>query len=103
MKMSKEFYMKKHAVGSTKIIGACDRELLGKVIRDETGLEISVVEKFYGGKLVDDEELLRSIRNAASVNLVGNRIVKTALENGFGRKDNVKKIGGVMFMMIIRI
>lgn len=101
--MGKSFYMKEHAVGSTKIIGACDRELLGKVIKDETGLEISLVETFYGGKLVDDEELLRSIRDAASVNLVGNRIVKTVLEKGFGKEDNAKKIGGVMFMMIIHI
>ncbi len=101
--MSKDFYMKEHAVGSTKIIGACDRELLGKVIKDKTGLEINVVEKFYGGKLVDDEELLKSIRDAASVNLVGNRIVKTVLEKGFGTVDNAKKIGGVMFIMIVHI
>jgi len=95
--------MKEHAVGSTKIIGACDRELLGKTIRDETGLEVNVVEKFYGGRLVDEEELLRSINDASSVNLIGNRVVKTVLEKGFGRMDNAKKIGGVMFMMIIRI
>jgi len=101
--MSKDFYMKEHAVGSTKIIGACDRELLGKTIRDETGLEVNVVEKFYGGRLVDEEELLRSINEASSVNLIGNRVVKTVLEKGFGRMDNAKKIGGVMFMMIIRI
>jgi len=101
--MSKDFYMKEHAVGSTKIVGACDRELLGKTIRDETGLEVNVVEKFYGGRLVDEEELLRSINDASSVNLIGNRVVKTVLEKGFGRMDNAKKIGGVMFMMIIRI
>jgi len=101
--MSKDFYMKEHAVGSTKIIGACDRELLGKTIRDETGLEVNVVERFYGGRLVDEEELLRSISDASSVNLIGNRVVKTVIEKGFGRMDNAKKIGGVMFMMIIRI
>lgn len=101
--MGKDFYMKEHAVGSTKIIGACDKELLGKTIKDETGLEVNVVKKFYGGRLVDEEELLRSIRDASSANLIGNRVVKTVLERGFGRADNAKKIGGVMFMMIIRI
>ncbi|MBO3832450.1 MAG: DUF424 family protein [Candidatus Brockarchaeota archaeon] len=101
--MNGEFYMKEHSVGSTKIIGACDRELLGKTIKDETGLEVNVAEKFYGGRLVDGQELLRSIRDASSVNLVGNRVVKTVLESGLGKVDNARKIGGVMFMMIIRI
>ena len=101
--MSKDFYMKEHSVGSTKIIGACDRELLGKTIKDETGLEVNVVEKFYGGRLVDEEELLRSIRDASSVNLIGNRIVKTVLKSGLGKGDNARKIGGVLFMMIIHI
>lgn len=101
--MSREFYMKEHTVGLTKIIGACDKELLGKTIKDETGLEVNVAEKFYGGRLVDSEELLRIIQDASSVNLIGNRIVRTVLESGLGRVDNARKIGGVMFMMIIRI
>ncbi|NHV99489.1 MAG: DUF424 family protein [Thaumarchaeota archaeon] len=95
--------MKEHSVGTTKIIGACDKELLGRIIKDETGLEVNVAERFYGGRLVDKEELLESIQNASSVNLVGNRVVKTVLESGLGREDNTRKIGGVMFMMIIRI
>lgn len=103
MKMGKDFYMKEHVVGSTKIIGACDKELLGKTIEDRTGFGINVAENFYGGRLVDEEELLRSIRNASSVNLVGNRVVKVVLEGGFGRIDNARKIGEVMFMMIIRV
>ncbi|MEM2049701.1 MAG: DUF424 family protein [Thermoproteota archaeon] len=101
--MSREFYMKEHSVGSTKIVGACDKELLGKTIKDETGLEVNVAEKFYGGRLVDEEELLKSIQDASSVNLIGNRVVRTVLESGLGSVDNARRIGGVMFMMIIRI
>jgi hypothetical protein len=101
--MSKDFYMKEHVVGATRVIGACDRELLGKTLKDETGFELNVVEKFYGGTLVDGEELLKTIKNANSVNLVGNRIVKTVLENGLGKESSVKKIGGVMLMMIVHI
>ncbi|MGQ9597360.1 MAG: DUF424 family protein [Thermoproteota archaeon] len=103
MKTDKDFYIKEHLVGTIRIIGACDRELLGKVIKDETGLEINVNEKFYGGMLVDKEDLMGTIKNANSVNLIGNRVVKAVLENGFGRAESVKKIGGVMFMMVIHI
>lgn len=95
--------MKEHVVGTTRIIGACDRELLGKTIKDETGLEINVDEKFYGGMLVDKEDLLNTIKNANSVNLIGNRIVETVLEKGVGRMESVKKVGGIMLMMIIHI
>ncbi|MEM2088918.1 MAG: DUF424 family protein [Thermoproteota archaeon] len=101
--MSKEFYMKEHVAGTTRVIGACDRELLGKTLKDETGFEVKVAEKFYGGTLVDEEELLKTIKNANSVNLVGNRVVKTVLENGLGKESSVKKIGGVMLMMIVHI
>jgi hypothetical protein len=101
--MSKEFYMKEHVVGTTRIVGACDRELLGKILKDEEGFEVNIVEKFYGGTLVDGEELLKTIKNANSVNLVGNRIVKTVLEKGLGKESSVKKIGGVMLMMIVHI
>ncbi|MEM2487600.1 MAG: DUF424 family protein [Thermoproteota archaeon] len=101
--MKKSFYAKEHIVGTTRIVGACDMELLGRTIRDETGLEINVAERFYGGMLVNEEELLSLIENANSINLVGNRIVKTVLEKGFGRTSSVKEVGGVMLMMIIRL
>lgn len=95
--------MKEHIAGTTRVIGACDRELLGKTLKGEAGFEVKVAEKFYGGTLVDEEELLKTIKNANSVNLVGNRIVKTVLENGLGKESSVKKIGGVMLMMIVHI
>ncbi|MBO3799683.1 MAG: DUF424 family protein [Candidatus Brockarchaeota archaeon] len=101
--MEKRFYVKEHVVGNTRIVGACDMELLGKTIHDETGLKINVTEKFYGGVLVDEKELLRLIEKANSVNLVGNKVVRVVLERGLGGLGNVKEIGGVMLMMIIRL
>jgi hypothetical protein len=101
--LDKIFYVKEHVVGSTRIVGACDRELLGKKIRDESGLEINVAEKFYGGMLVCEEELLNLIGKANSINLIGNRVVETVLENGIGNANSVKKVGGIMVMMIIRV
>lgn len=101
--MEKRFYVKEHVVGTTRIVGACDMELLGKTIRDKTGLEINVAEKFYGGILVDEKELLSLIEKANSINLVGNEVVKTVLEKGLGRAGNVKEVGGIMLMMIIRL
>jgi len=101
--MEKPFYAKEHVAGVTRIVGACDAELLGKTIRDETGLEINVAEKFYGGMLVSEEELFDLIEKATSINLIGNRIVRLVLERGFGSINSVKEVGGVMLMMIIRL
>jgi len=95
--------LKEHVVGTLRIVGACDMELLGKTIRDETGLEINVAEKFYGGMLVNEEKLLNHIEKASSINLVGNRIVKLVLEKGLGTTSSVKEVGGVKLMMIMRL
>ncbi len=59
------------------IIAACDKELLGKTLKFGE-IEIKVSERFYGGKLVNEEELMVLLEEADVLNLIGNKVVEVA-------------------------
>jgi len=63
------------------ILAACDVELLGKRLRYKD-VELVISERFYGGRLVDREELIYLLRNADILNLVGDKVVSIAEELG---------------------
>jgi len=87
-------YIKVHKVGSNVVVAVCDEELLGKTIKGEK-LTIKVKEEFYGGTKMKASDALRLIKDATSVNLVGNRIVERVVKMGMIHRDGVIKIGGV--------
>lgn len=59
------------------IIAACDKELLGKTLKFGE-IEINVSERFYGGKLVNEEELMVLLEEADVLNLIGNKVIEVA-------------------------
>jgi len=63
------------------IIAACDRELLGRKLK-KNNLEIVVSERFYGGRLVNKEELIILFKNADVLNLLGEKVIKLAEDLG---------------------
>jgi len=63
------------------ILAACDKELLGKKLR-RGNVVIDVSPKFYGGRLVDREELIILMRKADVLNLMGQKVVSLAEEIG---------------------
>ena len=63
------------------ILAACDRDLLGKVLKfGEIRIEVS--ERFYGGKLVNEKELIVLLEEADVLNLIGEKVVKIAERMG---------------------
>ncbi len=63
------------------IIAACDRELLGKVLKYGK-IEIKVSERFYGGRLVSENELRYLLEQADVLNLIGIKVIMIAEELG---------------------
>ncbi len=57
---------------------------------------------YFSGSRVDEETALRQMRETDIVNLVGNRIVAAAVEDGLAHPKAVRKIEGVAFLMIYR-
>ncbi len=87
-------YIKIHKIGGEVILAACDKELLGKKFRQGI-VVLYVKESFYKGELVDEEGLKAAMKFATIMNLVGERCVKIALEEGYIDEDLILYVEGV--------
>ncbi len=87
-------YIKFHKMGEEVILAACDKELLGKKFKEGI-VVLYVKESFYKGELVDEEGLKNAMKYATIMNLVGERCVKIAIEEGYVDEDMVLYVEGV--------
>jgi len=96
------FYMKVYRVGFEVLVAVCDKELIGKRFSDGF-LKLEVSEKFYKGEVVGEDEILRFLRQATIANIVGERAVRIAVENGIIDAENIIFIEGVPHAQMVRI
>ena len=97
-----ECYVKIHDSLMGNVVGVCDKELLGKSFR-EGNVHIDVNEDFYGGVLMTIEEALEIIRSCFTANLVGERIVSAAIDEGIIDEDMVLYIQDVPHAQVVYI
>ncbi len=76
------------------LVAACDRHLLGKELNDGD-LHLYVSEKFYYESFVTEQTFLNSMKMATIANLVGEKVVKIAIREGYIDGENVIMIDGV--------
>jgi len=81
------------------VVSLCDKELLGKRFEDSKH-SLFVTERFYKGKFMNRKGVIKILENADSINLVGTKIVKIALEEGFITQENILMIQGVPHVQI---
>ncbi len=84
------------------LLAICDADVLGKTLR-EGKMVFRVSEEFYKGSLVSLEEALDLIQKSTIVNMVGKKIVETALENGLVHPEGVLEIEGVPHAQIMKL
>lgn len=97
-------YLKIHETKDGRIIAACDKELIGKVLDDgKTHLDLDSYRDFYVGKISTKDELKNALQNFISANLVGENAVSVALESGFAQKDDVIYINTTPYIQIYKI
>ena len=84
-----------------RLLNVCEKELLGSVVKGD-GLEMRISEDYFGGEVVEREEVIRLVKECEIVNLVGNEIVEAVVEEGLANGDAVRIIGGVSFLMIFK-
>lgn len=80
----------------------CDAEILGKTLK-QGNIVFCVREKFYKGSLVSLEEAIDLIHQSTVVNMVGQKIVNKAIEEGLVHPEAVLKIEGIPHAQIIRL
>ncbi|MFO7793078.1 MAG: DUF424 family protein [Candidatus Saliniplasma sp.] len=98
MKISYQIYDQKNE----KLLAACDKELLGETLK-EGELHLEIKKSFYGGKEVEIDKIVNQFESSTIANLVGERTVNIALENGFGYEEDILWIEGVPHLQIVRL
>jgi hypothetical protein len=88
--------------GKCVLLALCDADLLGKTLK-QGKIVFHIREDFYKGSLVSLEEAMDLVRQSTIVNMVGPRIVETAMENGLVHPDAVLEIDGVPHAQIVKL
>ena len=91
-----------HKYGREIVVAACDKDLIGKVLRDGD-LRLEVSSCFYEGEDVDEEKLLNRLSLATIANLVGKRTVSIAAKHNYINEDCVLMIAGVPHAQMVKM
>ncbi len=89
-----------HVHENERILAACDEEILGMTFRGD-GIKIKVSETFYGGEAITEDTFIERTKSVTIMNLVGNRVVEKAIEEGLVSKDNIMIIGDVKHAQVV--
>ncbi len=85
------------------VVALADDDLIGKKF-EEGNLQLDVKENFYKGEEKSEEEIVEDLINMkledATFNIVGNKSVELALNNGIISNEHVGEINGVKFAMV---
>jgi len=87
---------------SGDIVAVCDRELLNTTVCHEK-LSITITEAFYGNTPATEDEVRDALKNAGSINLIGERSVNLAIGIGLITKSDCMMIGKVPHAQIYRL
>jgi uncharacterized protein len=89
---------------SRLIVAACDKDLMGKKFEENT-FQLDVKETFYKGEEKSKEESINLFQDMkkedATFNLVGNKTIEAALEAGIIVQENISKIDGIPFALVL--
>ena len=88
--------------GNDILIGACDKELIGKKFK-EGKLQILVTKEFYGGREISIQSLIQYLKEATIANLVGKNTVECAIKIGLIDPDCVLKIQGIPHAQMVKM
>jgi hypothetical protein len=83
------------------MIDICDLSLIGTLL-EENGLVINLTEKYYQQEIIDQPRAREILLKCSIASLVGNEIVKQAIEMGLANSASIRRISGVPFLMIYK-
>jgi len=96
-------YIKLHKSYRT-VVAICDSDLIGKRFEEGTK-QLDIRENFYKGEEVNSEKAVKMLQNQANrdatFNIVGKESINKAIEAGIITKNNVSKIQGIPFTLVL--
>jgi Uncharacterized conserved protein len=97
------FWLKTHrSLTGEVVVAACDEGLIGARLRVRERYEVLVSRDFYLGRQVEWEAVKEAINGATIVNLLGNKVVQKAIEEGLVEESACIEVGGVKHVQIFR-
>ncbi len=93
---------KLHLIGGEALLAACDAELFGNCLEDDSGFSISL-KGFYDGGEATEDEFGGMLAQATSANLVGAKTVGVAVRLKLVDPDNVREVAGVPHALLFQM
>ena len=88
--------VKIHKRNDRTIVAVCDENLIGQKF-EESGKQLDLTGDFYNGDARSAIEAGDLIRNAYGINIVGEKSVKLAIDEGIIVEDVVKNISNIPY------
>ena len=95
-------YLKTYKSGTEVIVAVCDKDILGKTLK-EGDVTVEVSEEFYKGDVASEEQVIAALAGATSANLFGKRTIECAIECGALEPECVMIIDSVPHAQMFRI
>ena len=98
---SKRYALRIIKYQDSTMINMCDVELIGMKL-EQGDLVIDISKEYFQQEIIEEFQAERLLRLCSIANLVGERIVKKAIDLRFARELSIKRISGVPFLMIFK-
>jgi len=87
-----------------KVAAICDAELISKKF-EEGKMQLELKENFFKGEIFSPEKVKEILKkekiNSSTFNIVGEKAVKLALENGIIDEKSIGRVSGIPFALIL--
>lgn len=97
---NQKFYIRKMSYQGSLMINICDEELIGKNIESDT-VNINITNEFFN-EVVTENEITSLLKRCSIANLIGRRIVDKTLSLGLAKKNSIKIVSDIPFLMIFK-
>ena len=95
------YALRKIKYQETQMINICDLNLIGKEI-NQGDFNISISKDYFYSEEITEEDAIKVLKSSSIINLVGKDIVDLALSLNLAKKNSVKTIENVSFLMIFK-
>jgi uncharacterized protein len=99
-KGNQRFCMRKMNYQGSLMVNICDEDLLGTNIISDS-LNINITSDFFND-IVSENEINRLLTRCSIANLIGRRVVDKTICLGLAKKDSIKIVSDIPFLMIFK-
>lgn len=101
-KKNYNFYVKIHDNPNGRVVAICDSDLLGQTLEDEN-YKIEISKTFYGGELMNEEEVVLLLEKERNLNLIGKNIVELCLELGIIMQEHILLVNNIPHVQLVEL